>query len=137
MAKLFISLFLALSATLASAQDVKVVYHITTGLDTIAAAMSNIQNHLSADPKVKIVVVTNGPGIDFLIADAKDSKGREFSGMVSDLASQGVEFKVCNNTLVSRNLDPDKLLMETKLVSSGVAEAARLQSKEGFAYLKP
>lgn len=137
MAKLFISLFLALSATLASAQDVKVVYHITTGLDTIAAAMSNIQNHLSADPKVKIVVVTNGPGIDFLIADAKDSKGREFSGMVSDLASQGVEFKVCNNTLVTRNLDPDSLLMESKLVPSGVTEAARLQLREGFAYIKP
>lgn len=137
MFKLLLSLFLAMSASLASAQDVRVVYHITTDIDTAAAAMSNIQNHLNADPKAKIVVVTNGPGIDFLIADAKDSKGREFSGMVSDLAAKGVEFRVCNNTLVSRNIDPDKLLMETKLVPSGVAEAARLQSKEGFAYLKP
>ena len=137
MVKLLVSLFLALSATLASAQDNKVVYHVTTGLDTIAAAMSNIQNHLSADPKVKIVVVTNGPGIDFLMADAKDSKGREFSGSVSDLASQGVEFRVCSNTLVTRNLDPDSLLMETQVVPSGVAEAARLQLKEGFAYIKP
>jgi hypothetical protein len=113
------------------------VYHITTGLDTIAAAMSNIQNHLSADPTVKIVVVTNGPGIDFLISDAKDSKGREFSGAVSALASQGVEFRVCNNTLVTRNGDPDSLLMESKRVPSGVAEAARLQLREGFAYIKP
>lgn len=137
MVKLFVSIFLALSATLASAQDNKVVYHITTGLDTIAAAMSNIQNHLSADPKVKVVVVTNGPGIDFLIADAKDSKGREFSGAVSDLAGQGVEFRVCSNTLVTRNLDPDKLLMEATMVPSGVAEAARLQLRESFAYIKP
>lgn len=137
MVKLLVSFFLVLSATLASAQNVNVVYHITTGIDTVAAVMGNIQNHLSADPQVKIVVVTNGPGIDFLIADAKDSKGREFSGVVSDLAGRGVEFRVCNNTLVSRNLDPDSLLMETKLVPSGVAEAARLQIKEGFAYLKP
>ena len=137
MMKILMSLILALSATLASAQESRVVYHITTGLDTIAAALSNIQNHLSADPNVKIVVVTNGPGIDFLIADAKDSKGREFSGMVSDLASRGVEFKVCNNTLVTRNLDPDSLLMESKLVPSGVTEAARLQLREGFAYIKP
>ncbi|MDP2677188.1 MAG: DsrE family protein [Rhodoferax sp.] len=137
MMKLLVSFILTLNTLLASAQDNKVVYHITTGLDTVAAAMSNIQNHLSADPNVKIVVVTNGPGIDFLIGDAKDSKGREFSGMVSDLASQGVEFKVCNNTLVTRNLDPDSLLMETKLVPSGVAEAARLQIKEGFSYIKP
>lgn len=137
MQKLLVSIFLVLSATLASAQGAGVVYHITTGLDTVAAAMSNIQNHLSADPKVKIVVVTNGPGIDFLIADAKDSKGREFSGAVADLAGQGVEFRVCNNTLVTRNLDPDSLLMESKLVPSGVAEAARLQLKEGYAYIKP
>jgi hypothetical protein len=113
------------------------VYHITTGLDTIAAAMSNIQNHLSADPTVKIVVVTNGPGIDFLISDAKDSKGREFSGAGSALASQGVEFRVCNNTLVIRNGDPDSPLMESKRVPSGVAEAARLQLREGFADIKP
>ncbi len=137
MQKFLVSFFLVLSATLASAQGVGVVYHITTDLDTVAAAMSNIQNHLSADPKVKIVVVTNGPGIDFLISDAKDSKGREFSGAVADLAGQGVEFRVCNNTLVTRNLDPDKLLMESTLVPSGVAEAARLQLKEGFAYIKP
>lgn len=137
MVKLLFTFFLVLCTTLANAQDVKVVYHITTGIDTAAAAMNNIQNHLNADPKAKIVVVTNGPGIDFLMAGAKDSKGREFSGMVSDLVAKGVEFRVCNNTLRTRNIDPDKLLMETKVVPSGVAEAAKLQSKEGFAYLKP
>lgn len=137
MAKFLLAFLLSLSVTFASAQGPGVVYHITTGVDTVAAAMSNIQNHLSADPSVKIVVVTNGPGIDFLISDAKDSKGREFSGAVADLAGQGVEFRVCNNTLVTRNLDPDSLLMESKLVPSGVAEAARLQLKQGYAYIKP
>jgi hypothetical protein len=48
-----------------------------------------------------------------------------------------VEFRVCNNTLVTRNVDPDSLLMESTLVPSGVAEAARLQLKEGYAYIKP
>lgn len=137
MYKLLIAFFLTLSAALAQAQDTKVVYHITTGIDTIAGALYNIQNHLDADPKAKIVVVTNGAGIDFLLTDAKDNKGREFSGVVSELAGKGVEFKVCNNTLVSRNIDPGKLLMETMLVPSGVAEAARLQIKQGFAYIKP
>ena len=137
MAKRLLTLFLVLSAALANAQESKVVYHITTGIDTVASALSNIQNHLDAEPRTKIVVVTNGPGIDFLIADAKDSKGREFSGMVSDLVANGVEFRVCSITLTSRKLDPDQLLMETSLVPSGVAEATRLQIKEGFAYLKP
>ena len=120
-----------------NAQDVKAVYHITTGVETAAGALSNIQNHLSADPKVKIIVVTNGSGIDFLLLDAKDSRGREFSSSVSTLATQGVEFRVCENTLNTRNLTSDKLLLEAKVVPSGVAEAANLQAKEGYIYIKP
>jgi intracellular sulfur oxidation DsrE/DsrF family protein len=92
---------------------------------------------LNADPKAKIAVVTHGPGIDFLLEGAKDSKGREFSGMVGELSGKGVQFRVCNNTLVTRNVDPSKVVMEAKIVPSGVAEVARLQAKEGFVYLKP
>jgi uncharacterized protein len=135
--KFLLALALGVCVNLANAQDVKAVYHITTGIDTAAAALNNVKNHLDADPKVKIVVVTNGLGIDFLIQDAKDSRGREFSSMVSTLADRGVEFRVCNNTLTTRDISPDKLLMETKVVPSGVAEAARLQAKEGFVYIKP
>lgn len=137
MYKHFLVLLLAAWVSLANAQDVKVVYHLTTGIDTAAAALNNIKNHLDADPKAKIVVVTNGAGIDFLLQDAKDSRGREFSSPVSTLADRGVEFRVCNNTLTDRNISPDKLLMETKIVPSGVAEAARLQAREGFVYIKP
>lgn len=137
MFKFLFSLLLALSFGLAQGQDIKVVYHINTGVDSASAALNNIQNHLNAEPKVKIVVVTHGPGIDFLLQDARDSKGREFSSAVSDLSAKGVQFRVCNNTLVSRNINPDKLLMETSIVPSGVAEVARLQAREGFVYLKP
>ena len=56
---------------------------------------------------------------------------------ISDLANKGVEFRVCNNTLVSRNIQADKVAMEAKIVPSGVAEVARLQAKEGFVYLHP
>ena len=137
MYKHFLVLLLAAWVSFANAQDVKAVYHITTGIDTAAAALNNIQNHLNADPKAKIVVVTNGAGIDFLLQDAKDSRGREFSSAVSTLADRGVEFRVCNNTLTDRNISPDKLLMETKIVPAGVAEAAKLQAREGFVYIKP
>ena len=135
--KYLLALTLGFCVSAASAQDVKAVYHITTGIDTAAAALNNISNHLDADPKARIVVVTNGAGIDFLLQDAKDSRGREFSAAVSTLADRGVEFRVCNNTLTVRNISPDKLLIDTKVVPSGVAEAARLQAKEGFAYIKP
>ena len=119
------------------AQDIKVAYHVNTGLETSAAILGNVRNHLNADPLAKIVVVTHGAGIDFLLDGAKDSKGREFSGIVSDLSSKGVQFRVCNNTLTSRNIDSNKVSMDAKIVPSGVSEVSRLQAKEGFVYLKP
>jgi intracellular sulfur oxidation DsrE/DsrF family protein len=131
------TLLLAISCAGALAQDIKVVYHVNTGVDTAAAILGNVRNHLSADPSAKIVVVTHGPGIDFLLDGAKDNKGREFSGVVSDLSGKGVQFRVCNNTLTSRNIDPNKVSMDAKIVPSGVAEVARLQAKEGYVYLKP
>jgi intracellular sulfur oxidation DsrE/DsrF family protein len=134
---LSVSVLLALSCSLSWAQAIKVVYHVNTGIESASAALGNVRNHLAADPSAKITVVTHGPGIDFLLEGAKDSKGREFSGLVGDLAGKGVQFRVCNNTLVSRNIDPDKVVMEAKIVPSGVAEVARLQAKEGFVYLKP
>ncbi len=133
----FAALLLALSFGSVHAQDIKVTYHVNSGVETAAGILGNVRNHLNADPSAKIVVVTHGAGIDFLLDGAKDSKGREFSGMVSDLSSKGVQFRVCNNTLTSRNIDPNKVSMEAKIVPSGVAEIARLQAKEGFVYLKP
>ena len=131
------SLSLSMGAQAQSSQPIKVVYHVNTDVNTVAAILNNVRNHLNADPTVKIVMVTHGPGINFLLQDAKDTQGREFSGAVGDLSGQGVEFRVCNNTLISRNISPDKVVMEAQIVPSGVAEVARLQAREGYVYLKP
>jgi intracellular sulfur oxidation DsrE/DsrF family protein len=131
------SLNVAGSALAQANQQIKAVYHINTDVNTVPAILNNIRNHLAADPKAKIVVVTHGPGINFLLQDAKDAQGRDFSGAIGDLSGKGVEFRVCNNTLTSRNISPDKVAMEAKIVPSGVAEVARLQAQEGYVYLKP
>ena len=125
-----------MSASLAWA-DIKVVYHLSEGVPQASRAINNIRNHLAADPTAKIVVVTHGLGIDFLIDGATNQLDQPFAGSISDLANKGVEFRVCNNTLVSRNIPADKVVMEAKVVPSGVAEVARLQAKEGFVYLRP
>jgi intracellular sulfur oxidation DsrE/DsrF family protein len=57
--------------------------------------------------------------------------------MVAALVSQGVEFRVCNNTLNAFNIEPNKVIQEAKVVPSGVAEVARLQSREGYVYIHP
>jgi intracellular sulfur oxidation DsrE/DsrF family protein len=131
---------LALAASLpAIAQEaqIKTVYHLSESIPQASRAMNNIRNHLSADPKAKIVVVTHGAGIDFLLDGAVNATGQSFTGAIGELSGRGVEFKVCNNTLVSRNISPDKVVMEAKIVPSGVAEVARLQAREGFVYLRP
>ncbi len=137
MKKIFLILCLTMFSVVLHAQPIKVVYHITEGIESAAGALSNITNHLNADSTVKIVVVSNGAGIDFLLQDAKDIKGREFSSAVSTLVDRGVDFRVCQNTLNSRKIAPDRLLMEAKLVIAGMSEVARLQAREGYVYIKP
>lgn len=133
-----LSLLTAVSLQAAAADDaIKTVYHMSEGIPQASRAVNNIRNHLAADPKAKIVVVTHGLGIDFLLEGATNQMEQPFAGAISDLASKGVEFRVCNNTLVSRKIDSAKVAMEAKIVPSGVAEVAWLQAREGFVYLRP
>lgn len=127
------------AAVLAQAKDdqIKTVYHFTNGLDEASRGLGNIRNHLAADPKGKITVVTNGSGIEFLLEGAKDKNGNPYEVIVQDLKSKGVDFRVCNNTLVTRKVDPSKVIQEASIVPSGVAEAAKLQAREGYVYLRP
>ncbi|MDO9435110.1 DsrE family protein [Hydrogenophaga sp.] len=116
---------------------IKVVYHLSDGTAQATRAIQNIRNHLAADPSAKIVVVTHGAGIDFLLDGATNAQQQSFAGSIGDLSAKGVGFFVCNNTLVSRNIDPSKVAMEAKIVPSGVAEVARLQAREAYVYLRP
>ncbi len=116
---------------------IKVVYHINEGVQKAPLVLRNIRNELDAEPNTKIVVVAHGQGVDFLLDGAKDKNGNPFDATVDTLESRGVEFRVCNNTLKSRHIDPKLVIPEAKIVPSGVAEIARLESKEGYVYLKP
>ncbi|GAB3541213.1 DsrE family protein [Noviherbaspirillum agri] len=118
-------------------EPVKVVYHLADGLDQASRAMANIRNHLRAEPDTKIVVVANGDGIRFLLAGARERNGKPFDAAVAALAAQGVEFRVCKNTLTAHDVPVSQLVPEAKLVTSGVVEVSRLQAREGFVYLRP
>ncbi|GAB6049978.1 hypothetical protein JCM16106_08220 [Hydrogenophilus islandicus] len=133
------SAFVAVTLSPAFADEpVKAVYHFTNGVEEAARGLNNIRNHLDADPTAKIVVVANGKeGVQFLLEDAVDHNGKPFAERISALASRGVEFRVCNNTLTAFKIPKEKLAMEAKIVPSGVAEVGRLQAKEGYAYIRP
>jgi uncharacterized protein len=127
----------SLGAAAAPGDPVKVVYHMNEDVDRAPQALRNVRNHLSVDPKAKIVFVSHAAGINFLMKDAKDKNGNPFEVTVQDLKSKGVDFRVCEITLKSRNIDKSKLIEDVVYVPSGVAEVSRLQVQEGYAYLKP
>ena len=128
---------LAVSGAARAAEPVKVVYHMADGIDQAARGLASICNHLRAAPDTKIVVVALGEGIRFLLKGATERNGRPFDAAVSALARQGVEFRVCNNTLTAHNIDKSELVPEISLVQAGVVEIARLQAQEGYAYIRP
>lgn len=124
-------------SALAVDKQVKVVYHLSDGLAQVSDGILNIRNQLVVDPTAKIVVVAYGKAMDFLFEGAVDKHKNPFNVIVEDLTSQGVEFVACENTLKTRKLDRSKLLPEVRVVPAGVEEIARLQSVEGYAYIRP
>lgn len=121
----------------AQRQPVRAVYHFSEGAAQASRGLEFIRNHLEADPNAQIVVVAHAAGVDFLMKGAKTERGNEFRSAIEDLDLQGVQFRVCEITLRERNLRRDQFLPLVKFVPSGVAELARLQSREGYAYIKP
>ena len=119
-----------------SAREERVVYHVNDSANALAA-LRYIRNHVEASPKAKIVLVAHGPGIDFLLDGAKDKNGNPYELLVQELASKKVQFRVCNNTLASRNIPREKVMPEASIVPSGVAELGRLQAQEGYVYITP
>jgi len=115
----------------------KVVYHLNSGLEQATNGLRNIRNHLEVNPKAQIVVVAHAQGVDYMMKGAKDGNGNPFDVAVLDLMQQGVKFDVCEITLRNRKLNRSQFIEEATFVPSGVAEIARLQQREGYAYLRP
>ena len=129
---------LSLASLAAAAQD-KVVYHVNDTQSQALATLRNIRNHLDVAPKTQIVVVTHAEGIDFLREGAKDKKNADidYNALVNALKSRGVRFEICEITITGAGLKKDQFTMDADFVPSGVARITELQTREGFAYIKP
>lgn len=113
-----------------------VVYHIDS-IERAIPMIRNIGNHLDARPQTRIAVVALGKGIDFLIDGTEDPRGNPYNALVDTLQFRGVAFKICRNSMDTRHLTADDLVPDVEIVRSGVAELARLQCTERYAYIKP
>jgi len=72
----------------------------------------------------------------FLLKEAEDAGGPAFVTDVDELALRGVESRVPLHAGAAEHSSP-RGWCRTPAVPSGVAEVARLQSREHYSYLKP
>lgn len=118
-----------------AAEASRVVYHISNSA-TAGAALRTLSNHLNAAPQVKVVVVAHNDGIDFLLRGARDEAGTPYEPAIRGFMERGVQFRVCTNTLERRQIRVQQVIPDAALVPSGIAEIGRLQSKEGYSYMR-
>ncbi len=136
LATLFAGVLLTGALAVRADDVIKTVYHLPD--DRLATlAMNNIDNHLAADPGVKIVVVALSTGVRAFTFGAQDAGGRPYAEWVDQLTAKGVEFRICQNSMNALKLTRKDLIDNVQIVPSGVAEIARLQAKEGFVYIHP
>jgi intracellular sulfur oxidation DsrE/DsrF family protein len=129
----------------------KVVYHINNdNPKQQTGALRNIQNHINAVGKenldLRVVMHGNGLSLILLPEALEHTKGFKHANAdaqrqaaVDNLKIQGVQFKICANTVKGRNVNAEEDLYDftqSDVVPSGVAELAHLQS-QGFTYIKP
>ena len=112
------------------------VHNIIIQLNTADTAswssiIGNIKNIQKAWPSnLNVEVVVHGKAIDFLVKDKT-----YFTEDIQLLASQGVKFNACQNTMRKHNITTEMLLKIAGTVPSGVVEVVTKQ-EEGWSYLK-
>jgi len=128
--------------------DIACLYHCDFGdPKRFSQLITNMSNHLSVydydTMRVKLVLVTHGPGVKFFLDDlsgtpwANDKIDPDLYKRFAGLAKFGVEAYLCQITFKRNNMDLGKAKKDAflKFVPSGVATVAELQAK-GYAYLK-
>lgn len=121
----------------AQSEPMRIAFHLDTDNKGTVTALHQVKNVLAADPTAKIVVVVVGTSVRFLVKGSMTEGGYPFGLMIEDLQQSGVRFEACNNTMTTLKITKNQLDDDIDVVPSGLAELARLQLREGYAYIKP
>ena len=126
----------AFSADEHSVAEHKIVFQVSSGDEVTQKLVLNnavnIRKHYGPD-NVDVVVVAYGPGLSILTKKSKEAD------RVKSLASQGITFDACNNTMKAIEKKTGKMPVLTdgvKIVPAGVARIVELQEK-GYTYIRP
>ncbi len=127
----------AAQPTTVTSQPVRVVYHLDADSKGTTTALHQVHNQLQADPTAKVIIVAIGQSVRFLTRGSMTKGGYPFGLMIQDLQQSGVRVEACGTTMTSLKIKPDALDDGIVVVPSGMAELARLQSREHYVYIKP
>ncbi len=118
-------------AGFAQEKKLSVVWDLSSADTTIQAAVFRQINNARAQlPDLQVEVVFHGQAI---LAVMNDSL--QFASRVKMAKEKGVVLAVCNNSLKRLKIDPSRLMPETTVVPSAVAELIKKQA-DGWSYLK-
>ena len=62
---------------------------------------------------------------------------RPHAAVVPELVNRSVQFRACNNTLETHQIDRKRVIPEATIVPSRAAEVSRLRAREGHVCIKP
>jgi uncharacterized protein len=112
----------------------KGVIHMDQGdVEILSTALGNINNFLKeVGESSDLCMVVNHHAVRFF----QKSNAADHAGTIAALASQGIRFLICRNSIGNLNIDPSELLDACEVIPSGIVEVIRLQNN-GFAYVKP
>lgn len=117
--------------------DVKVLYQFNKGdpdyQGHIMHSASVLLQHY--DNQVGIVLECFGPGVNVLLKEPQRPVDPDIRDRVKSLASYGVRFHACGETLKALGLERDALIDEAEYVASGVVDMVELQRQEGYTYV--
>ena len=111
----------------------KVIFHVDeSSMGKWKLVLVNIENLLTEfGNDIDIELLANAEGIGLLYKTPN-----HFKNTITHLASMGVRFSLCANSLKQQNLTEEFFLDMATVVPSGVGELVIKQST-GWAYIKP
>lgn len=129
--------FVGFNAQAADFAEKKIVLQVSDKAShkKVLNVAGNILKHYGKD-QVKVEIVAFGPGLGVLVANKKNKN----LGRISSLASDGVTFSACGNTmkkLTKKNKGKTpKLHAKASVVPAGVIRIIELQDK-GYVVIRP
>ncbi|AEH38802.1 DsrE family protein [Halopiger xanaduensis] len=112
----------------------KTVVHLLSGDEAEQETALAIARNLLDDETDRIdevAIVVQADGMAAVKADGENAD------QVRTLLEDDVAFRACSNTLEMLDLEESDLVDGIETVPEGAVEVTRLQSEEGYAYLRP